>query len=489
MKLFGLYTRRDVEEIEIASINETAELKRQLNEQTQIVNTLNTSYNTALYGWLNNGQPVQLSDNTFTYIQQGYKFNPDVYSCIDLILQKLSQCTPVVYEVKKENIGQVQKYRNLMQSKTDEGRLKAKIIELKAMKEVQLPGISDILTTPNPYQTYSEWLKHYAGFYLLTGNTYNYYNTLPGNKKKREMFVLPAQFMQIISGGPLQPIQGYRVMNQRFFGSDIFDFAASDVSHLKTFNPDYTNFGSQLYGQSPLSAYRRTIEKNRDTRVEAGKQMKNGGAMGILAPGPNAPPLNADQAKDLKEQIAAKHRSSGDLIERIFAAGAALDWTQIGLSPVDMDMFASLDFDTKDICNAYHIPITLMNDMSASTDNNVSAHMKAFIYNVIMPLCNIISDRLTRDICAAYNTASVQYIIQIDPTTLPDLSEDMGKMATWLAQSYWLTGNQKLVAQGFGESTEQNMNKILVPSTYRLLDDLSISDQQFTQAGFGADGL
>jgi HK97 family phage portal protein len=481
MGFLGLYSKKELQaEVEFNKNMLEFDLKKQNDE---IIANVLTSYQTSLYGWLNNGQPVQLSDNHFTYIREGYQFNPDVYSCVDLILQKIAQCTPIVYEVSKDKLGQVQKYRNLLQGNTDIGRIKAKAIEIKAMKEVIVPGISELLNTPNPYQTYSEWLKHYVGFYLLTGNTYNYYNTLPGSKKKREMFVLPAQFMQIISGGPMNPIQGYRVMNQRFFGSDIFDFNADTVSHLKTFNPDYTNFGSQLYGQSPLMAYRRTITKNADTRIEANKQMKNGGSMGILAPKDGAPPLNPDQARDLKEQISSKHKSSGDLIERIFASGAALDWTQIGLSPVDMDIISSLHFDTKDICNAFHIPVTLMNDMSASTDNNVSAHMRAFIYNIIMPLCNIISDRLTRDICPAYNTGDKNYVIQIDPTGLPDLSEDMTKVAAWLAAAWWTTPNMKLTAMGFGTSIEPNMDKVLVPSTFRLIDDLSMTDGNFTDAG------
>ena len=303
------------EEVEIVAFEKSLEIDRvegevkRLNQQLEVVANLNTSYQTALYGFLNNGQPVQLGDNTFTYIQQGYQFNADVYSCVDLILQKLAACTPIVYEVTKDKLGSVQKYRNLLQSNTVEGQIKAKAIELKAMKEVYMADISDLLYKPNPYQTYSEWLKHYAGFYLLTGNTYNYYNYLnPKIRKPKEMFVLPASFVSIMSGGALQPIKGYRIINQRFFGASEYDFSADQVSHLKTFNPNYTNYGSQLYGQSPLMAYRLTLQKNHDSRIEANKQMKNGGAMGILSPKAGAPPLNPDQAKDLREQISAKHR-------------------------------------------------------------------------------------------------------------------------------------------------------------------------------------
>lgn len=483
--MFGLVSKRVVEDLEIKQIQTEGELKKISNQNQQLENTLSqlSSYQTALYGWLNNGQPVQLSDNTFTYIEQGYQASADVYACVDLILQKLAACTPVVYEVTKDNLGSVQKYRNLLQSNTDVGRIKAKVIETKAMKEVYMPQISDLLQTPNKYQTYTDWVKNYGGFQLLTGNSYNFYNGLVLSQRKwKEMYVLPSQFMQIISGGAFQPIAGYRVINQRFFGSDIFDFDANNVSHLKTFNPNYTNYGSQLYGQSPLMAFRMTMQKNRDSRIEANKQMKNGGALGILAPGKDAPAMTPDQAKDLKEQI-AKRKDGNELIDRLFASGSPITWQQIGLPVSDMMLLESMDFDRKDICNCFHVPITCLNDMSASTDNNVSAHMKKLIYDAVMPLANVISDRLTRDICPAYTNGNKTYIIQLDTTTLPEMQEDMANVATWMNTAWWLTPNQKLTGMGFGTSKEPNMDKVLVPSTFRLIDDLEMTDGQFTDAG------
>jgi len=481
--IFGLATKKDILRVE--------EEKKQLNGQLETALTQLSGYQTTLYGWLNNGQPVQLADNTFTYIQAGYQMNADVFTCVDLILTKLCQCGVNVYEVSKDKTSQVQKYRNLLQSDTAEARIKARAIELKAMKETYFPPISDLLMTPNKLQSWGDWLRNYAGFYLLTGNSYNYYNGInPANRKWGEMYVLPAQFMQIISGGPMQPVKGYRVINQRFFGSDMFDFEATSVSHLKSFNPNYNNYGSQLYGQSPLMAYRMTLQKNKDTRIEGNKQVVNGGPLGIVSPKDGNTKWTADQGQDFKDQLMKKNRySGGDVVDRLFASGTPIEFQQIGLAVADMMLLESLNFDRKDIANAYHIPITLLNDMSASTDNNVSAHMKQFIYNVIIPLANMISDKLTRDICPPYNTNGKTYVIQIDPTTLPDMQDDMTKVATWFNTAWWTTANQKLQGMGFETSTEPNMDKVLVPNNMMLIDDLSVTDAQFTQAaGMAAPG-
>lgn len=484
--LLGLATKRDVEEVQIKLIDKDFEVKK-LNNELQTALSQLSGYQTTLYGWLNNGQPVQLADNTFTYIREGYQRTGDVYSVIDLILTKLSLCTPTVFRVKKQNKTAVQKYRNLMQSGTKEGLYKALQLKAKTMDEVYFAPISDLLNTPNKYQSGIDWMKHFFGFYLLTGNTYNYYNGInPSNRKWGEMYVLPAQFMQIISGGPFEPIKGYRVINQRFFGSDQYDFEAANVGHMKTFNPDYTNYGSQLYGQSPLMAYRLTLQKNKDGRIEANKQMVNGGARGILSPKAGAPPLNADQAQQLKEQISRRVSStSNELIDRLYASAAGLDWQQIGLPVADMMLLESLDFDCKDICNAYHVPITLMNNMDASTDNNVAAHMKQFIYNVIIPLCNTGSDKLTRDICPAYSDSAYDYHIQYDALTLPDMQDDLATVAAWMNQAYWITPNEKRQGMGFDMLSDPLMDKIIIPSNVMLLDDLQITDKQITDAGQG----
>jgi HK97 family phage portal protein len=468
----------------LASVDE---LKKIQNRNTELEAALTSlsAYNTTLYGWLNNGQPVQLADNTFTYVQNGFQMNADVYTCVDLILTKLSLCVPTVFRVKKQNKTSVQKYRNLIQSGTKEGLYKALQIKAKTMDEVYFAPISDLLNTPNRYQTGIDWMKHFFGFYLLTGNTYNYYNGINlSNKKWSEMYVLPAQFMQIISGGPFEPIKGYRVINQRFFGSDMYDFDATTVSHTKTFNPNYNNYGSQLYGQSPLMAYRMTLQKNKDSRIEANKQIVNGGAMGFFSPKDGNVKWTSDQAMDFKDQIAKKNRySGGELIDRLFATPAAIDYTQVGLPVQELMLLESMNFDRKDIANAYHIPITLLNDMSASTDNNVAAHMKQFIYNVIIPLCNLGSDRLTRDICTPYSDSQYDYFIQYDALSLPDMQDDLNTVAEWMAQSWWISGNEKRQGMGFDVHPDPLMDKIIVPSNMMLLEDLGMTDNQFTLAG------
>lgn len=469
MAIFGLSTKKEV----------TRQIESTISA---VANKLATAglYNEKLFAWINNNQPIFWEDNPTSYVQNGYQSNGDVYSCVDLILTKLSYCPLIEYTVKADKIQDSNKFKALATS--DYAKAKLYQLQTKAMVETQTQGIQDLLNKPNAYQTTTEWLKQLAGFYLLTGNSYNYYNGLPGSKKWKEMYVLPAPLINIISGGPFQPVKGYNVFNSINYRNDVPDFEASNVSHLKTFNPHFSTYGSQLYGQSPLRAYISTLVRNKDARLEQNKQMKNGGVFGILSPDSGAPAITDPKIKaDLKKQLETA-KNSQDIVSRLFVSGAPAKWLQIGLPSTDLQLLESLALDRIDICNAYHINPVMLGNMNASTDNNMDWAAKQFVYNCVMTLGNTITDKLTRDICPPYETGGEKKMIMFDYSVLPEMSDDMDKVASALEKMYWLSVNEKREYQGWGRSPEPDANKILVPSTYKLLEDISLTDNAFTNA-------
>jgi phage portal protein BeeE len=442
---------------------------------------VNGLYNEKLFAWINDNQPIFWEDNPNNYVQNGYQGNGDVYSVVDLILTKLAYCPLKVYSVKTDKLQQAQKYKTL--HKTDYAKAELFRIQTKAINEVDIPGITALLNKPNPYQTTTEWLKQLIGFYLLTGNSYNYYNGLPGSKKWTEMFVLPSPLMNIVSGGDLMPVKGYNIFNSINYRNGVPDFPAESVSHFKTFNPHFSTYGSQLYGQSPLRAYIMTLVRNRDSRLEQNKQVKNGGVMGILSPKMGAPNINDPRIKaDLKQQI-AEAKGSSDLVKRIFVSGVPAEWIQFGLSSTDLQLLESIGLDRIEICNAYHVRPELMGNIEASTDNNMAWAAKQLCTNACMPLGDTVTDKLTRDICPAYETPGEKLFIMFDYSLWPEMSDDLQKIATALASMWWITPNEKRTFQGFDESTEPDANSILIPKTYGRLQDIALLDDSFTNVG------
>lgn len=456
------------------------------NGLTQSANQLAKAglYNEKVYAWLNDYQPIFWEDNPNNYVMNGYQANGDVYSCVDLILTKLAYCPFVVYSVNDGKTQEAQKFKQLM--KKDVAAAKLFNIQTKALTEIEIPQISKLLNQPNPYQTTSEWYKQLVGFYLLTGNSYNYYNGLPGSKKWSEMYVLPSPLMNIVSGGDLQPVKGYNIFNSINYRNGSPDFPAESVSHFKTFNPHFSTYGSQLYGQSPLRAYILTLVRNRDSRIESNKQIKNGGVMGILSPKVGMPSIADPKVKaDLKQQI-AEAKGSSDLVKRIFVSGVPAEWIQFGLPSTDLQLLESIGLDRIDICNAYHVRPELMGNIEASTDNNMQWAAKQLITNCVMPTGDTMTDKLTRDICPAYEKQGQKLLIMHDYSVLPEMADDLQKTSTSLNTMNWITINEKREFQGYGRLNDPLADKILVPKTLQFLEDVSLSDQNFTAgAGLG----
>lgn len=442
---------------------------QQLATNTVPINQRANLYNEKTYAWLNDNQPIFWEDNPHNYIANGYQSNGDVYSCVDLILTKLAACPLLLYSVKDGKQQQVKKYKAILSG--DVGKAELYKAQTKALTETEVPGITKLINNPNSYQTTTEWLQQLAGFYLLTGNGYNYYNGLPGSKKWTEMHVLPSPLINIVSGGDHLPVKGYNIFNSINFKDGIPDFPATNVSHLKRFNPQFTTYGAQLYGQSPLRAYIMTLVRNKDSRIEQGKQVKNGGVSGMLSPKVGMPALDPKVKADLKQQI-KEAKTSSDLLSRIFVSGVPAEWLQFGLPSVELQLLESLGLDRIDICNAYHINPVLLGNMNASTESNVVQAYKQFIYNCVMTLGNTITDKLTRDICPPYETNNEKLMLMFDYSVLPELAEDMAKIATALYTMYWISTNEKREFQGFGRSSDINSDKIIVPGTYKLLEDI-----------------
>jgi len=442
-----------------------------------VANTAATAglYNQKVFGWVQDNQPIFWEDNPLNYVINGYQNNPDVYTCIDKIISKLAQCPLIVYTVKNENLTKAMKYKSLMMS--DVAKAKLFNIQTKALVETPIEGLTRLINEPNSQQTTAEWIKQWGGFRLLNGNSYNYYNSMDLKAKKwQEMFVLPAPLTNIISGGDFKPVKGYNIFFSQKYYQEIPDFPAEQVGHLKSFNPNFTTYGSQLYGQAPLRAYIRTLVTDNDARLEQAKQIKNGGMMGMLSPEVGAPSIAEPKVKaDLKQQI-YEAKTSLDLVKRIFVSGAPAKWTQFGLSSVDLDILPLLKLNKQDISNCFNVPIQLMNDTTASTDNNMQWAVKHFIYNAVMPLGNEMADRFTRDTCKPYQKTGETVMCMFDYSALPEMADDMDKLATALAKMYWVSVNEKREYMNWGRSTEPMADKILVPKTMQLLEDIEFTD-------------
>ena len=141
---------------------------------------------------------------------------------------------------------------------------KSEILKKRALVEIEDTELHMLLDRPNPMQSYSSFITEVIAFGKLTGNRY-IYGIAPESGanagKYKEMYVMPSQMMEIVSGGIMQPVKSYRI---EYNGQ--VDIPAEQICHIKDFNPYYDGTGSHLYGQSPLRAGLRSMTTNNKDR-------------------------------------------------------------------------------------------------------------------------------------------------------------------------------------------------------------------------------
>jgi phage portal protein BeeE len=286
-----------------------------------------------------------------------------------------------------------------------------------------------------------------------------------------QLYSLPSQFIEIISGGMFEPIKGYQMRSVYMTEVPI---PANQVVHFKSFNPDFTLTGAQLYGQSPIKAIYRNVLKENEGDSELLKQIRNGGAYGFISPdGPGAS-LTKDQMNVLKEKFVEAKRGE-TLMDRIFPSSGPLKWTQIGMPSTDLQLIESLNIDTKKIYAAFHVPIQFSGSESASTDNNMGWASKQLIYNATAPLSRKIRDAINKFVCEPYAKAyGKKYYFDFDFSSYPEMQEDMERLTSWLANSYWITPDEKRIAQGYDKISTKEMGNIYVPANLVPIEELSL---------------
>jgi len=393
----------------------------------KVYKNLENLLNKILYQWTGD-IAYTLPDNMESYINDGYKGNIHVYSVITAITQR---CTGIPFTHKLN---------------------KADVVNSEMLK---------LLQNPNPLQGEDEFKEACFGWLLMTGNTYIYQISPDDglNKGKPvELWLLPSHLTEIIGGGMQKPIAGYRVN----LGAGMsYIIQPEKVIHMKYFNPTTDQSGSQLYGMSPLTAGLLTIQASNSGYKALNKAYQNGAPAGILT-GTKDTDLEytPEQIEALQTRFAKKYGNADNYMKPLFMRNP-MQWIKMGYSVVDMNIIELMKYTLQDVCNMYHVPISLFNS-EATTLDNVKEGRKSIYTDAVIPLFDRLCSKLNPAFPGKFVTGSK---IGFDITVIPELRVDVQSMAATLVQAWWMTGNEKRQAMGMEESTDPIMNEILYPTS------------------------
>ena len=427
-------------------------LKAIVNKNAQ--NT-NLNYNKAIYNWLGESI-VWNTENDDSYITEGYRKNATIYSIINLITKAATTIPFQIYEVTNEN--DYKRYKSLTSGTIDNSTInKAALLQKSSLVELQDTELHQLLDRPNPAQSYNSFISELIAFGKLTGNRYIYgIGPETGSKvgKYSELYVMPSQIMEIVSGGIMQPVEKYKI---EYNGT--FEIPASEICHIKDFNPYYDGSGSHLYGQSPLRAGLRTLTTNNEAVQTGVKYLQNQTARGLLMS--EEGDLNEVQAQQLKDKFRKQFQGSNNAGDVIITP-KKLSWVNFGLNASDVSLIEQYNASIKDLCNIYNVPVQLLNNTDASSYNNMKEAKKALYQNAVIPELLKIKDELNRWLAPKYGN---KLCIEFDFTVIPELQEEADKVVDQLAKAWWLTPNEKRSVMSYGIDEEnETLNDYYIPA-------------------------
>ncbi len=396
-----------------------------------------------------------------------YCNNSEVYAIIKRIAKTIS--TVPFYEYSINSKKHLNQYKSLTtNAQTTADLAKAELVRVKALNEIIDSETNRLLQQPNEYQSFSELIENLVGYKLITGNSYLWANRLESGKIQ-ELVVLPSQYVAIVSDGTINGVEAYTFT---LVGWD--NLPASDVIHMKYFNPYFDTNGQQLYGLSPLQAAYRTVQRSNDAKDTSVGMLQNQGPKGILY-ADESNNFGQEEAGKLKEDFYNQYgtKTQAGIVQnagKILIAGAKLGWVNIGLSPVDLQLVESEKITLRELCNVYGVNSALFNDPDNKTYNNMKEAKKEMLTQVVLPELVAIRDAFNR----FFNKNNSTSYIDFDLTVFPELQEDMKELSSILSQSWWITPNEKRAAMRYEAMDDEVMNEIFIPAGYLPIDELTM---------------
>lgn len=438
-------------------------------------------FNQAFFQMLG-GQAAQYDYKASTYLEKGFKINPDVYS---IVMQMADKTKAVPYNVKKVKDRSAKSQLNKLDYATKHNlspqqKLYRTKLEEKAYEDTELPFP---LEKPNPLQTWSELFALYKIYLKTTGNAY-FYMERPENGAKagepRLVYILPSHLMKIILKDGVKileednPISHYMLRE----GDQYIEFAEENIIHIKYANPFFDMSGGHLYGLSPIVAALRNLESSNAFLDHAVTNGKNGGVFGFIT-GTENKPLTTDHAKQLKETMIEMDKNP-ERLSKIAGSSTPIQFTKLSLTTDELKPFEYLKYNQKQLCNIFGWSDSLLNNDEGGKYDKQKEERKRVVMDNIIPDLIMLQEAFNSRFLPKFK-AYQGAVIEWDYSELPEMQEDIATMLEWM-DKLALTENEKRAAVKYETLDIENMDVPLIANNKVRIDELGLSPAELEKA-------
>lgn len=408
-----------------------------------------------------------------TYVESGYNVNTMIYSIVQQQARKTAMIPFYIKDVDDE-----QKARNykieVKKFQTPQGRITLRNLEKKAFN-----GIEDNypmpIENPNMFQSWPEFISLYKTFLKLNGNVY-IYQLAPENGVNAgapsAIYLLPSHLMNIVlkSGANMMldenPIDFYRLIE----GNTFVDFPEDSIIHIKYANPNFSLNGEHLYGQSPLRSALKNIESSNEAMAQNVKTLKNAGVYGFIHG--KSQPITPDQAQELKSRL-QEMDNNPERLGRLAGVSAEIGFQRLSLTTDELQPFAFLDYDQKQICNVLGWKDVLLNNSDNNNWDSVKEFKKSVVMDDIMPDLELLESAFNEILLPKYK-AYAGRTLYFDASTLPEMQLDMASLTVWLSRALAdgvVNRNEYRDALNYPTVEDEDFDTFTVSSGIKSLED------------------
>lgn len=405
--------------------------------------------------------------NQKRYIKDGYGGNSTVYSIISRITKMAAIAPFRVYRVK--DIKKALRYKHWTgQNSTPESRIKAMLIKEQAFEEDTEHPFNALLKKPNKRQGWNEFCQTSIGFRLITGNRFLWDVRLDKGANEGKLvaiYNLPPQHMNILASNM------FTVVGYQMICGEVVPYSTDEITHSKYWNPDYDMTGSHLWGMSPLQAGSKDLDRSNKASQRGVTILENAGAAGVVFEKSGKWSDLTDEQTGLLRKKFNEEMIGQDNAGKIAIANGDVGYHNFAMTAVEMGVIDMEKYSDEKIANLYAFPAGLLTANANATDNNIRAWNKQLLTNCCIPELAALRDDLNA--IAEKDYPGEQIFVDFDTSVYPELQEDLGETAKVMAQAWWIKGNEKRLAMGYDEDTDEPMmNTYLVSSSVQPINDI-----------------
>jgi HK97 family phage portal protein len=360
------------------------------------------TYGDTLPTWRSN-QPIWSEWNTEKAINEGYKVNTYVYSCINLIARSTASVPWKVF--RKDSSGQ--------------------------WHEIEGHPLEELINRPNPFMSRKDFIQRMTAHLYLGGNAL--FSKVRANGAVVELWNIPPD--------RIKPVPDQKEFIKHYLyehEGKKFTIDPNDIIHNMFIDPS-----NVFWGLSPLQAGAKIVDTDTQAvnfnKVALQNRAVTDGAFIF------SQPLTREQWEEARKIVREQHMGPENA-RMPWVLGADAKWQQMSLSPAELDFIEGRRFTRSEICSIFQVPPPMVSIYDQATLSNIETARRIFWLDTVIPYLEDIKDCLNLSLTKDFGE---DIILDFDVSNVEAIQENFQEKIN-NARSLWGMGvpfnqiNQKL---------------------------------------------